>query len=93
MKISTMFGDVSGSLFRSPVTEKYPFERRDTPERLRGLLQWNPEQCTGCGLCAKDCPQECITGERKEAHVIDTAKCIKCGVCKDVCTFDAVRIS
>ena len=53
----------------------------------------DPEACTGCRLCAKNCPQECITGERKEVHVIDTAKCIKCGVCKDVCTFDAVRIS
>ena len=53
----------------------------------------DPEACTGCRLCAKNCPQECITGERKEAHVIDTAKCIKCGVCRDVCTFDAVRIS
>jgi len=53
----------------------------------------DPEACTGCRLCAKKCPQECITGERKEVHVIDTAKCIKCGVCKDVCTFDAVRIS
>jgi Pyruvate/2-oxoacid:ferredoxin oxidoreductase delta subunit len=49
--------------------------------------------CTGCTLCAKKCPQECITGERKKAHVIDTAKCIKCGVCKDVCNFNAVRIS
>jgi len=49
--------------------------------------------CTGCTLCAKKCPQECITGERKKAHVIDTTKCIKCGVCKDVCNFNAVRIS
>ena len=53
----------------------------------------DPEACTGCRLCAKNCPQECITGERKEVHVIDTARCIKCGICKDVCTFDAVRIS
>ncbi|MEW6555567.1 MAG: NADH-ubiquinone oxidoreductase-F iron-sulfur binding region domain-containing protein [Actinomycetota bacterium] len=53
----------------------------------------DPEACTGCRLCAKNCPQECITGERKEAHEIDTAKCIKCGICRDVCTFDAVRIS
>ncbi len=53
----------------------------------------DPEACTGCRLCAKNCPQECITGERKEPHVIDTAECIKCGLCRDVCTFDAVRIS
>ena len=49
--------------------------------------------CTGCTLCAKKCPQECITGERKKAHVIDATRCIKCGVCKDVCNFNAVRIS
>ncbi len=51
------------------------------------------EACTGCRVCAKKCPQGCISGERKEAHVIDEARCIKCGVCKDACTFDAVRIS
>ena len=48
--------------------------------------------CTGCTLCAKKCPQQCITGERKGAHVIDASACIKCGVCKDVCNFDAVRV-
>jgi len=52
----------------------------------------DPEKCTGCMLCAKKCPQQCITGEKKQAHVIDSEKCIKCGVCKDVCNFDAVRI-
>jgi NADH-quinone oxidoreductase subunit F len=49
-------------------------------------------KCTGCTLCARKCPQGCITGERKQAHVIDTSKCIKCGVCKDVCNFDAVLV-
>jgi NADH-quinone oxidoreductase subunit F len=51
------------------------------------------EACTGCALCAKKCPQECITGERKTLHVIDTAKCIRCGICKDVCNFNAVKVS
>jgi NADH:ubiquinone oxidoreductase subunit F (NADH-binding)/(2Fe-2S) ferredoxin len=51
------------------------------------------EACTGCTLCAKKCPQECITGERKGLHVIDTAKCIRCGICKDVCNFNAVKVS
>ncbi len=48
--------------------------------------------CTGCTLCAKKCPQECITGEKKKLHVIDESKCIRCGVCKDVCNFNAVNI-
>jgi NADH-quinone oxidoreductase subunit F len=51
------------------------------------------EACTGCMLCSKECPQGCITGERKKAHVIDAERCIRCGVCKDVCRYDAVRIS
>jgi len=50
------------------------------------------EKCTGCMLCAKNCPQKCITGEKKMPHVIDESKCIKCGICYDVCKFDAVMI-
>ncbi len=52
--------------------------------------QINPEACKGCGLCKKNCPQEAISGERKQPHEIDPSKCIKCGVCFDVCRFDAV---
>jgi len=50
------------------------------------------DKCTGCMACAKNCPVACIAGERKKLHVIDQAACIKCGMCKSVCKFDAVRI-
>jgi len=49
------------------------------------------EACPGCTLCAKKCQVDAITGEVKKLHVIDQDKCIKCGVCLDVCKFDAVR--
>ncbi|MEN6448178.1 MAG: NADH-quinone oxidoreductase subunit NuoF [Syntrophaceae bacterium] len=52
----------------------------------------DPDACTGCTLCAKKCPQECISGERKQTHIIDETKCIRCGVCKDVCNFEAVKV-
>ncbi len=50
----------------------------------------NAEKCTGCHLCAMQCPQQCISGEKKQKHIIDQSRCIKCGVCYDVCKFDAV---
>ncbi len=46
--------------------------------------------CKGCQLCFKECPQKAVSGEVKKPHEIDTAKCIKCGICFDVCKFDAV---
>lgn len=49
------------------------------------------DACTGCTLCARNCPTKAISGEVKKLHVIDQAKCIKCGVCYDVCKFNAVE--
>jgi formate hydrogenlyase subunit 6/NADH:ubiquinone oxidoreductase subunit I len=48
------------------------------------------DKCIGCTACAVKCPVKSIKGERKQKHVIDTAVCIKCGVCMDVCKFNAV---
>ena len=50
------------------------------------------EACTGCTLCAKKCPTNCISGEKKQLHTIDVSNCIKCDTCRQVCTFDAVKV-
>ncbi len=52
----------------------------------------NPEKCTGCTLCARNCPVDCISGSVKKVHKINQDKCIKCGSCKTVCNFDAVEV-
>jgi NAD-dependent dihydropyrimidine dehydrogenase PreA subunit len=51
-----------------------------------------PENCTGCTLCARNCPADAIDGSPREVHVIDQEKCIRCGICRNVCNFNAVEV-
>jgi NADH-quinone oxidoreductase subunit F len=70
-------------------------ERRCPAAVCKALITYtiDPEACTGCTSCARQCPQEAITGERKEPHRIDQDLCIRCGVCLDTCRFDAVVVA
>ena len=51
------------------------------------------DNCTGCVLCDKNCPVEAISGELKKKYQIDQTKCIQCGICYDVCKYNAVTIN
>ncbi len=48
------------------------------------------DNCIGCGLCSKNCPVKCISGEKKKHHTINTAVCIKCGACETACPVKAI---
>jgi NADH-quinone oxidoreductase subunit F len=50
----------------------------------------DPEKCTGCTLCVKNCPVDAISGEKKQPHTIDHDTCVNCGRCITSCNFDAV---
>jgi NADH-quinone oxidoreductase subunit F len=67
-------------------------EKRCPAASCEALVDFNidTEKCTGCTLCAKNCPVDAISGEPKKLHVIDNSICVRCGKCITSCNFDAV---
>lgn len=59
----------------------------------KSLLRYEvlPEMCKGCGLCARNCPTQAITGELKKPYHVDPEKCSRCGLCMEKCPFKAIR--
>ncbi len=74
--------------------EAHIVEKKCPAGVCRALIEYYivPEACTGCGACVRPCPEEAISGEKKELHTIDLELCIQCGVCRDTCRFDAVHV-
>ena len=60
----------------------------------RPLLKYtvDPETCTGCMACVRECPVGAITGKKKMAQEIDQELCVKCGLCFEACQFEAVNV-
>lgn len=70
-------------------------DKKCPAKKCRPLLTYTiiENKCTGCTVCAKKCPTQAITGERKMVHLIDQSLCIKCGVCFSKCKFDAISLT
>jgi NADH-quinone oxidoreductase subunit I len=95
------------TMLSKAATVQYPDERIELPERTRGVIALLPENCTVCMLCAKECPCWCIyieghkvtqPGKRKPVNeldrfAIDYGLCMYCGICVEVCPFDALHWS
>lgn len=69
-------------------------EKRCPAKECVDLLTYSidADKCKGCTLCAKKCPAKAISGEVKQAHIIDENICIRCGQCVNSCRFGAITV-
>lgn len=95
-----MQGEIlSTVLKRKTVTIRYPFEPPVRPEGLRGKISYDITKCTGCGLCARDCPSTAITmveskaTKTKKKPEFRLDRCIFCGTCEAVCPSKAITLT
>jgi formate hydrogenlyase subunit 6/NADH:ubiquinone oxidoreductase subunit I len=90
-------------ILRPAVTVQFPEYYLNTSRRIRGNeLVWKRASCTGCGTCAKACPQgaiELVTSTdtannayKVEKYRVDTGYCIQCGLCVEVCPYNALYL-
>ncbi|MFH0800187.1 MAG: NADH-ubiquinone oxidoreductase-F iron-sulfur binding region domain-containing protein [Pseudomonadota bacterium] len=79
--------------FRSEY-EEHIFNKRCPAGVCKALVRYSIDKvkCTGCTLCVRSCPENCISGKKQKPHIIDGPRCIKCGSCQEVCRFGAVII-
>ena len=70
-------------------------EKRCPAKACKALTSYyiDPEKCTACRICFRNCPTEAIHGDKNIVHWIEQEKCIKCNTCFEVCPprFSAVR--
>lgn len=86
---------IINNLFSKPSTRLYPLAKEREPfKRTRGRIVFNPENCLLCSLCARKCPADAITVNRKEGiWELNAFRCIICGECVAACPKKCITMS
>ncbi len=74
--------------------EAHIYDKKCPAKVCKAMISYEilEDACTGCTVCARNCPVNAITGERRQPHLIDPDTCIRCGICLQVCNFNAIEV-
>jgi glutamate synthase (NADPH/NADH) small chain len=89
---------------KAPHTVTYPYHKKETAERYRGLHFNDLEACIGCGNCSTICMNEAIDmvlvddikAEKGDSGLrprIDYGRCCYCALCVDVCPTGSLSLT
>ena len=91
-----------GKTAPNPVLTTLKYFREEYEEHINGICKTGTckdmikyvvnDLCTGCTKSAKACPVDAIPYTPYEVHTIDVENCVKCGLCVEECSFDAIKI-
>jgi ferredoxin len=55
-------------------------------------LEFNPDLCTGCGMCVDVCPHGVFAQNGRSVELARPLACMECGACQLNCPFGAIQV-
>jgi 2-oxoglutarate ferredoxin oxidoreductase subunit delta len=73
--------------------ERMHIPRYDDPAEIEyGIVAFDEEKCSGCGLCVKACPADTLELVNQKAGMKKLPECVACGDCIAICPDDAITL-